>query len=119
MAFDDSCEPSTAGRLPARRNGYRAPVRFKSRLFRFPGPAGWTFASVPKKHAPPVTEPWGRTPVRALVDGRGWETSIWRDKKHGALLPVPKAIRGDKSDGDVVTVELHPPGPRPPARRSR
>jgi Domain of unknown function (DUF1905) len=88
-------------------------VRFKSKLFRYPGPGGWTFAPVPDRHAPPVTEGWGRTPVRASVDGRTWETSVWRDKKFGTLLPVPKAIRGDKGDGDSVTVELFPPGPRP------
>jgi hypothetical protein len=89
-----------------------APVGFKAKLFRYPGPGGWTFAPVPPRHAPPVTEGWGRTPVRARVDGRSWETSVWRDKKLGTLLPVPKAIRGAKGDGDIVTVELHPPGPR-------
>ncbi len=81
---------------------------FKAKLFRYPGPGGWTFAPVPDDHAPPVTEGWGRTPVRATVDGRSWETSVWRDKKYGTLLPVPKAIRGAKGDGDVVTVEIRP-----------
>jgi hypothetical protein len=88
-------------------------VRFRSKLFRYPGPGGWTFAPVPDRHAPPITEGWGRTPVRASVDGRTWETSVWKDKKFGTLLPVPKAIRGDKGDGDPVMVELFPPGLRP------
>jgi hypothetical protein len=66
-----------------------------------------------------VTEGWGRTPVHARVDGQGWETSVWRDKKLGTLLPVPKAIRGTKGDGDVVTVELLPPGPRTSGARRR
>ena len=40
--------------------------------------------------APLVTRPWGRTPVRAIVDGVSWRTSIWRDSKtHGALLAAP------------------------------
>ena len=67
-------------------------------------------AVVPKKYAPPATHPWGRTPVVATVDGRSWETSVWRDRTHGALLPVPKRIRGPKGDGDVVEVELRPRG---------
>jgi hypothetical protein len=69
-------------------------------------PGGWTFAPVPPKYAPPVIAAWGRTPVHATVDGQAWGTSVWRDKKHGTLLPIPKAIRGDKGDGDVVTAEL-------------
>ncbi|MFZ5896255.1 MAG: DUF1905 domain-containing protein [Myxococcota bacterium] len=81
-------------------------MRFKTKLFRFPGPGGWTFAIIPAKHAPPVTEGWGRTPVVATVDGITWETSVWRDRKHGTLLPVPKKIRGAKVDGDIVLVEL-------------
>lgn len=87
-------------------------MRFRSTLFKIPGPGGWTFAKVPDRHAPPATEAWGRTPVRASVDGRSWETSVWRDKKHGCLLPVPRAIRAGKGDGDPVLVELQPPGPR-------
>jgi hypothetical protein len=87
-------------------------MAFRARLFRIPGPGGWTFAPVPSRFAPPVTEGWGRTPVRAVVDGRAWDTSVWRDRKHGTLLAVPARIRGGKGDGDVVTVELHPRAPR-------
>jgi hypothetical protein len=81
-------------------------VTFKTTLFRIPGPGGWTFARVPDRHAPPVTHGWGRTPVHARLDGVAWETSVWRDQKHGTLLPVPRHVRGDKGDGDVVEVEL-------------
>lgn len=81
-------------------------MRFKTRLMKIPGPGGWTFAIIPQKHAPPPTHPWGRTPVTAQVDGQAWDTSVWQDKVHGALLPVPKHIRGGKGDGDVVVVEL-------------
>jgi hypothetical protein len=81
-------------------------ISFKADLFRYPGPGGWTFARVPDRHAPPVTRGWGRTPVVARVDGKQWDTSLWRDRKYGTLLPVPKHIRGSKGDGDVVEVEL-------------
>jgi hypothetical protein len=84
---------------------------FRARLFRYPGPGGWTFAVVPAKHAPPATHPWGRTPVRASVDGHSWPTSVWRDKQHGTLLPVPKRFLGEKGDGDLVSVELAPRDP--------
>ena len=83
-----------------------AMATFKAKLFRYPGPGGWTFAPVPARHAPPVTEGWGRTPVLARVDGIAWETSVWRDKAHGTLLPIPKKVRGERGDGDVVTITL-------------
>jgi hypothetical protein len=83
-------------------------ARFKTTLFKYPGPGGWTFAKVPAKHAPPPTHAWGRTPVRATVDGVSWDTSVWRDKTPGCLLPVPKKVRGAKGDGDTVKVSLAP-----------
>lgn len=80
---------------------------FTSRLVRYPGKGGWTFAPIPQKLAPPVTKPWGRTPVRAVVDGVSWTTSIWRDSKtNGALLAVPARARGHKKSGDTVSVEF-------------
>jgi hypothetical protein len=101
-------------------------MTFKAKLFRYPGPGGWTFAPVPARHAPPVTHAWGRTPVLARVDRVWWETSVWQDGKHGTLLAVPKRARGDKGEGDVVEVELLEPGARvvpverpPPAARPR
>jgi hypothetical protein len=92
-------------------------VPFKAKLFKYPGPGGWTFATIPDRKAPPPTEAWGRTPVLASVDGQRWETSVWRDRKFGTLLPVPKWVRAGKGDGDTVEVELLPPGPRRPGRR--
>lgn len=92
--------------------GVRRPARvrrgpFVTRLVRYPGKGGWTFAPIPGKFAPPVTRPWGRTPVDAIVDGAAWKTSVWRDTKtNGSLLAVPAAIRGSKRSGDSVTVEF-------------
>lgn len=83
-------------------------MRFKSRLFRYPGPGGWHFAKVPKKYAPPVLGAFGRTPVRACVDGVTWDTSVWRDTRHGTLLAVPLRVRGKKGHGAMVEVELEP-----------
>ena len=80
---------------------------FTTSLIRSRATSGWTFAVIPKRLAPPVTRPWGRTPVRAVVDGHEWETSVWRDsKRNRSLLAIPKRVRGEKSDGDTVTVRL-------------
>jgi hypothetical protein len=81
--------------------------RFTTTLFRYPGKGGWTFAIIPKKHAPPATRPWGRSPVRARVDGHEWQTSVWRDTKNDrSLLAVPAKVRGAKGHGDPVRVEI-------------
>jgi hypothetical protein len=79
---------------------------FKARLFRYPGKGGWHFAPVPDRLAPPVTHGWGRTPVKAVVEGVAWQTSVWRGKDGRTLLAVPARIRGEKRDGDMVRVEL-------------
>jgi len=109
----DSLEP---GRVIIVRQWSRSMARhppvvrrgpFVSRLFRYPGKGGWTFAPIPKTLAPPVTRPWGRTPVRATVDGVAWDTSVWRDRTTDrTLLAVPARIRGRKGAGDTVTVEV-------------
>jgi hypothetical protein len=80
---------------------------FVTTLLRTNGKAAWTFAIIPKRLAPPVTRPWGRTPVRATLDGVAWETSVWRDSKNDrSLIAVPARMRGQKSHGDRVTVEF-------------
>ncbi len=80
--------------------------RFRATLFRYPGKGGWTFAPIPERYAPPVTHGWGRTPVEATVDGLTWTTSVWRGKDGRTLLAVPKHVRGDKGEGDVVMVRI-------------
>jgi len=80
--------------------------RFKSTLFRVPGKGGWVFAPIPARYAPPATHAWGRTPVRATVDGQTWNTSVWRAKDGRSLLAVPRKVRGEKDDGDTVVIEL-------------
>lgn len=81
-------------------------AEFFAELFTYPGKGGWTFVAVPEEHAPSAAYAWGRTPVRAIVDGREWETSVWREKTGRTLLAVPKAIRCGKAHGDRVHVLL-------------
>jgi hypothetical protein len=80
--------------------------RFTAELFRVSGTGGWVFSVVPPEHAPDVTVGWGRTPVRASVDGRTWDTSVWREKSGRTLLAVPKKVRGEKDHADSVDVAL-------------
>ena len=79
---------------------------FTATLFRWQGTGGWVFAPVPKEHAPSLVLAWGRTPVRATVDGTSWETSVWREKSGRTLLAVPRRVRGEKDDGDRIDVQL-------------
>ena len=79
---------------------------FRAKLWRVPGKGGWTFATVPAKHAPSRTLAWGRMPVVATVDGHTWKTSVWREKNGRVLLPVPKTVRGDKREGSTVQIIL-------------
>jgi hypothetical protein len=81
-------------------------VEFSANLWKHPGQGGWTFVTVPEECAPSVTYGWGRAPVVASVDGYEWKTSVWRGKDGRTLLPVPKAARGSKGDGDSVKVRL-------------
>lgn len=81
-------------------------VEFASTLFRISGKGGWTFAPVPEELGPSTTEAWGRAPVVATVDGHTWRTSVWRERSGRVLLPVPKAVRRGKGDGDEVQVRL-------------
>jgi len=81
--------------------------RFTATLFHTGGKGGWTFAPLPKSLELPVTGSWGMTPVIASVDGKSWKTTVWNDtKSKSQFLPVPKKIRGSKSAGDKVLVEL-------------
>jgi hypothetical protein len=81
-------------------------MEFETTLRRWPGPAAWVFAPVPEEHAPTFAGPFGRVPVTATVDGQSWQTSVWRDKSAGWLLPVPARVRRGKDDGDDVLVEI-------------
>jgi hypothetical protein len=79
---------------------------FKTTLRRIPGKGGWTYVTVPKKLAPPITRAWARTPIHATIDGVEWDTSVWRAKTGEGFLPIPKRVRGDKEEGARVTVEF-------------
>lgn len=81
-------------------------VNFETKLFRYPGKGGWTFAEVPAEFAPSFRLSFGRTPVRAELNGKKWDTSVWTEKSGKILLPVPKNIRGFLGEGDKVRISI-------------
>lgn len=81
-------------------------VTFDAPLWRYPGKGGWHFVTVPEDLAPPPQFGWGRTPVRAEVNGVSWDTSTWHEKTGRTLLPVPKHVRQAAVEGDVVRVRI-------------
>ncbi|MDP2013406.1 MAG: DUF1905 domain-containing protein, partial [Actinomycetota bacterium] len=76
----------------------------------------WVFVRVPDNCAPDEAGAWGRTPILATVDGHTWATSVWRDSRHGWLLPIPKARRKNKSADHRYRVELREDPDRPLTR---
>ncbi|WP_232667126.1 DUF1905 domain-containing protein [Pseudonocardia sp. TRM90224] len=81
-------------------------VRFYAVLTRHRSQGGWVSAVVPDDHAPAIAGPLGRIPVVAVVDERSWRTSVWLDHVGRWLLVVPRSIRREKDDGDVVSVAI-------------
>jgi hypothetical protein len=80
---------------------------FVTPLFRYPGKGRVDVCTYPEDAVAPVTRPWGRTPVSAVVDAVSWDTSVGRDTKTSStLLAVPLRVRGSKRSGDTVTVEF-------------
>ncbi|MDO9485128.1 MAG: DUF1905 domain-containing protein [Actinomycetota bacterium] len=73
----------------------------------------WVFVRVPDASVPDNAGAWGRTPIVATVDGFTWATSVWRDTRHGWLLPIPKARRANKGRDHVYRVELSEDPERP------
>lgn len=80
-------------------------AEFAAALWRY-SPGGWYWVTVPEAYAPSTVYAFGRTPVDAVVDGHAWKTSVWREKSGRTAMPIPKAARGGKGEGDSVQVRL-------------
>lgn len=81
-------------------------MQFRAQLWRYPGPGGWIFVTLPADAGLPVTGAFGRTPVRATVDGKTWATSVWRTASGDVLLAVPKKVRAGKEPPAEVEVRV-------------
>ena len=78
---------------------------FKAKLWKYEGPAGWCFVTIPKSTAKRIRaihqtseEGWGRLKATVTIGGSSWKTSIWFDTKADSyLLPIKVAIRTKES----------------------
>lgn len=88
----------------------------KSKVWLYPGMAGWQFVTIPKKQSKVINETygemkrgWGSLPVAVTIGATKWKTSIFPDKKIGAyLLPLKAEVRKKENIkvGDELTLVL-------------
>jgi Domain of unknown function (DUF1905) len=89
---------------------------FTAKTWRYNGPAGWVFVSLPEDMATLIRtnfkkeeEGWGRLKATAKIGISEWNTSIWFDMKIKTyLLPLKAAIRQKEhiEIGKYLTVTL-------------
>jgi hypothetical protein len=73
---------------------------FTSKLWLYPGDAGWHFITLPEDVADGIDEHvgerggFGSVPVEVTIGASTWKTSLFPDAKAGSfVLPVKRAIR--------------------------
>ncbi len=92
------------------------PYKFKAKVWRYDGPNGWYFVSLPKKISKEIRtllkseeEGWGRLKATAKIGETEWLTAIWFDTKQDTyLLPLKAEVRVKKGLGtdDLVEVSI-------------
>lgn len=76
-------------------------LSISTKLWLYPGHAGWVFATIPKKESEQIKTAtkglkrgWGSVPVLVTLGKTTWETSIFPDNRSNTyLLPVKAAVR--------------------------
>jgi len=74
---------------------------FSAKIWRYAGPAGWYFVSLPtdlsleiRQHLGWQEEGWGRLKAAAKIGRSEWKTAIWFDTKLNTyVLPIKADIR--------------------------
>ena len=94
---------------------------FKSKVWLYPGKAGWHFVTLPKKLSAQIkymTEGtrrgWGSVRVTATIGKTTWQTSIFPDSKKSAyVLPLKADVRKKEraNAGDSISVVIKMDGP--------
>lgn len=91
----------------------RITYRFEASPWKYEGPNGWYFVSLPKEVSSEIRENfksfeegWGRLTVHARISGQEWKTAIWFDTKQNTyLLPLKAEIR-KKLDLSLTAVQV-------------
>lgn len=92
--------------------------RMRSKVWLYPGMAGWHFLTLPKKQSKEIKEKfgkhkrgWGSLPVSVTLGKTNWDGSIFPDTKEGAyLLPLKALVRKKEGvmagDSVVFTINI-------------
>ena len=91
--------------------------KIKSKVWLYPGMAGWHFIGIPKKESEEIKKGskvkagFGSIPVEVTVGKTKWKTSIFPDKRSSAyLLPLKADVRKKEGifseDTISLTIEL-------------
>jgi hypothetical protein len=98
-----------------RKNKLQNEFSFKAKLWKYEGPSGWCFVTIPKITAKRIRaihqsseEGWGRLKTTATIGSSSWRTSIWFDTKADSyLLPVKVMIRKKENLAIGMSVSCH------------
>ncbi len=90
--------------------------KMRSKVWPYPGMAGWRFLTLPKKQGQAIKESfgknargWGSLPVSVTIRKTIWNTSIFPDKQSGSyVLPLKAKVRKVENifDHSTITFEL-------------
>lgn len=90
--------------------------KLHSKVFLYPGMAGWHFIAIPKEASEAITarfkslkRGWGSLRVAVRLGKSSWRTSIFPDKKAGVyLLPLKAEVRKKEGIGakDAVAFSI-------------
>jgi hypothetical protein len=99
-----------------RKGDHGTSMKVACRVWRYPGKAGWYFASIPERESAEIrsrfkgkARGWGSVPVMATVGTTTWRTSLFPDSRSGVyLLPLKLSVREREaiSDGNDVLLQL-------------
>lgn len=87
---------------------------FRAKIWKYKGPAGWYFVTLPKTLAARIRkkhgvaeEGWGRLKTLARIGPAKWDTAIWFDSKAGSyLLPIKASVRKAKGLKEKAQVQI-------------
>ncbi len=88
--------------------------KMRSKVWPYPGMAGWRFLTLPKKQGQEIKQKfgknargWGSLPVSVTIGTTVWNTSIFPDKISGSyVLPLKAKVRKMESISDHSTISF-------------
>lgn len=87
---------------------------FKATIWLYGGNGPWHFITLPKtvtqeiQAKKRVHRGWGSLKVTVCIEDQTWDTSIFRDKNRGYILPIKKSVRKalDIGQDDTINIQL-------------